>query len=122
MHALVGIVLASAGTAAINQIMERDVDALMRRTAMRPLVTGRMGLLRASTIGFGMTVGGVVYLCLTTNWQTALLTALTSASYLLVYTPMKRVHPMCTFVGAFPGACLRYWAGSPHKEASTRKH
>ena len=51
-----------------------------------------------------MTIGGVIYLWLTTNWQTALLTALTSASYLLVYTPMKQVHPICTFLGAFPGA------------------
>ncbi len=104
VHALVGIALVSGGTAAINEIVERDVDALMRRTAMRPLVTGRLSLLHASTVGFGMAVGGVVYLWATTNWQTALLTALTSASYLLVYTPMKRVHPMCTFVGAFPGA------------------
>ena len=104
VHALVGIALVSGGTAAINEVIERDVDALMRRTAMRPLVTGRIGLLHASTVGFGMTIGGVVYLWLTTNWQTALLTALTSASYLLLYTPMKRVHPMCTFIGAFPGA------------------
>ncbi len=103
-QALIGIALVSGGTAAINEVIERDVDALMRRTAMRPLVTGRMSLLHASTVGFGMTVGGVVYLWLTTNCQTALLTALTSASYLLVYTPMKRVHPMCTFVGAIPGA------------------
>ena len=104
VHALVGIAFVSGGTAAINEVMERDVDALMRRTAMRPLVTGRMSLLHASIVGFGMTIGGVVYLWLTTNWPTAILTALTSASYLLIYTPMKRVHPMCTFVGAFSGA------------------
>ena len=104
VHVLVGIALVSGGTGAINEIMERDVDALMRRTAMRPLVTGRMSLLHASIVGFGMTVGGVAYLWLTTNWQTALLTVLTTASYLLIYTPMKRAHPMCTVVGAFPGA------------------
>ena len=103
-NALLGIGLVSAGTAAINEVMERDLDARMRRTAMRPLVTKSMGLVHASVVAFGMTIGGIIYLWLTTNWQTALLTGLTSASYLLVYTPMKQVHPICTFLGAFPGA------------------
>ncbi len=104
LHALVGIGLVSGGTAAINEVLERDVDALMRRTAQRPLVTGSMSLLHASIIAFGMTIGGVLYLGMATNWLTATLTALTSFSYLVVYTPMKRVHPICTFLGAFPGA------------------
>lgn len=103
-HALLGIGLVSGGTAAINEVMERELDARMRRTAMRPLVTGTMSVVHASIVAFGMTIGGAIYLSLTTNWQTALLTALTSASYLLVYTPMKQVHPICTFLGAFPGA------------------
>jgi protoheme IX farnesyltransferase len=103
-NALLGIGLVSAGTAAINEVMERDIDAHMRRTQMRPLVTGSMSVLHASLVAFGMTLGGIAYLWLTTNWQTAVLTALTSACYLLVYTPMKMVHPMCTFLGAFPGA------------------
>ncbi len=103
-NALLGIGLVSAGTAAINEVMERDLDARMRRTAMRPLVTKSMSVLHASVVAFGMTIAGVIYLWLTTNWQTALLTGLTSASYLLVYTPMKQVHPICTFLGAFPGA------------------
>ncbi len=103
-NALLGIGLVSGGTAAINEVMERDLDARMRRTAIRPLVTGSMSVVHASIIAFGMTVGGIIYLWLTTNWQTALLTGLTSASYLLVYTPMKQVHPICTFLGAFPGA------------------
>lgn len=104
LHALVGIGLVSGGTAAINEVVERDLDALMRRTARRPLVTGSMSLLHASVIAFGMTIGGVFYLWLTTNWLTAALAALTSISYLVVYTPMKRIHPVCTFLGAFPGA------------------
>ena len=104
LHALIGIGLVSGGTAAINEVVERDVDALMRRTAQRPLVTGSMSLLHASIIAFGMTIGGVLYLGLATNWLTATLAALTSFSYLVVYTPMKRVHPICTFLGAFPGA------------------
>lgn len=104
LNALIGIGLVSGGTAALNEVMERDIDARMRRTAMRPLVTGSMSLLHASLVAYGMTLGGIVYLYFTTNWQTALLTALTAASYLLVYTPMKMVHPTCTFLGAFPGA------------------
>lgn len=104
LHALVGIGLVGGGTAAINEVVERDLDALMRRTARRPLVTGSMSLLHASAVAYGMTIGGVLYLWLTTNWLTAALAALTSVSYLLVYTPMKRIHPICTFLGAFPGA------------------
>lgn len=103
-HALLGIGLVSSGTAAINEVMEREVDARMRRTAARPLVTGTMSVMHASIVAFGMTLGGIAYLWLTANWQAALLTALTSASYLLVYTPMKQVHPVCTLLGAFPGA------------------
>jgi len=104
LNALVGIGLVSGGTAAINEVVERDVDALMRRTARRPLVTGSLGLVHASIVAFGMTIGGVLYLWATTNWLAAALAALTSVSYLAVYTPMKRVHPICTFLGAFPGA------------------
>jgi protoheme IX farnesyltransferase len=103
-HALVGIGLVSGGTAAMNEVMERDLDARMRRTAMRPLVTKSLSVAHASVVALGMTVGGVVYLWLATNWQAATLTALTSACYLMVYTPMKQVHPICTFLGAFPGA------------------
>ncbi len=103
-NALLGIGLVSGGTAAINEVMERDLDSRMRRTAMRPLVIKSMSVLHASIVAFGMTIGGIIYLWMTTNWQAALLTGLTSASYLLVYTPMKQVHPICTFLGAFPGA------------------
>jgi len=104
LNALIGIGLVSGGTAAINEVVERDVDALMRRTCRRPLVTGSLGLMHASIVAFGMTIGGVLYLWATTNWLTAALAALTSMTYLAVYTPMKRVHPICTFLGAFPGA------------------
>ncbi len=112
LHALIGIALVSGGTAAINEVVERDVDALMRRTCRRPLVTGSLGLVHASVVAFGMTIGGVLYLWTTTNWLAAALAALTSISYLAVYTPMKRVHPICTFLGAFPGAMppLLGWA------------
>ena len=104
LNALIGIGLVSGGTAAMNEVMERDLDARMRRTAMRPLVTKSLSVVHASVVALGMSVGGVAYLWLTTNWQAALLTGLTSACYLMVYTPMKQVHPICTFLGAFPGA------------------
>src|SRR5262249_24849612 len=71
LNALVGFGLVSGGTAAINAVGERDIDALMRRTSRRPLVTGSMSLLHGSVVAFGMTLGGVVYLWATTNWLTA---------------------------------------------------
>jgi len=103
-HALLGIGLVSGGTAALNEVMEHDVDGRMRRTAQRPLPTGRMSLLHATVIGMGMTVGGALYLDVTLNALTGTLALLTAFVYLAAYTPLKKVHPVCTFVGAFPGA------------------
>jgi heme o synthase len=103
-HSLFGIGLVSSGTAALNEVLERDVDAHMRRTALRPLPAGRMSLLHAGVVGGLASVGGSIYLALTTNPLTGLLTFLTSVVYLAAYTPLKRVSPICTFVGAFPGA------------------
>ena len=104
LHALLGIGLVSSGTAALNEVMEHDVDAHMRRTALRPIPAGRMSLAHAMTIGLIMSVGGSFYLAIFTNPLTGLLTFLTSVIYLAAYTPLKRVSPICTFVGAFPGA------------------
>ena len=104
LHALLGIGLVSSGTAALNEAMERDIDARMRRTAARPLPTGRMSLLHASLAGVFLTVGGSLYLRVFTNPLTGWLTLLTSVVYLGAYTPLKRFSPFCTFVGAFPGA------------------
>jgi protoheme IX farnesyltransferase len=84
--------------------MEYKVDGLMRRTAQRPLPTGRMSLLHAATAGVIATLGGSIYLAVFTNPLTGLLTLLTSLVYLAAYTPLKRISPICTFVGAFPGA------------------
>ncbi len=103
-HALLGIGLVSSGTAALNEVLERDVDAKMRRTASRPLPTGRMSLPQASVIGALLALGGSLYLAFFTNTLTGVLTFLTAVVYLAVYTPLKRVSPACTFVGAFPGA------------------
>jgi protoheme IX farnesyltransferase len=103
-HALLGIGMVAGGTAALNEVMEHDIDGHMRRTARRPLPTGRMRLAHAASIGILLTVGGALYLGFALNPLTGWLSLLTSAVYLLAYTPLKRVHPICTFVGAFPGA------------------
>jgi heme o synthase len=103
-HALLGIGLVSSGTAALNEVLERDVDAHMGRTAQRPLPAGRMSLLHATLVGVVASIGGSIYLAVFTNPLTGLLTLLTSVVYLAAYTPLKRVSPICTFVGAFPGA------------------
>ncbi|HYM79038.1 MAG TPA: heme o synthase [Candidatus Dormibacteraeota bacterium] len=104
LHSLLGIGLVSSGTAALNEVMEHEVDAHMRRTALRPLPAGRMSMLHATLVGIIAAVGGSIYLAVFTNPLTGLLTLLTSVVYLAAYTPLKRISPICTFVGAFPGA------------------
>ena len=103
-HALFGIGLVSSGTAALNEVMEHDVDGRMRRTAGRPLPAGRMSFFHAVSVGLVAAIGGSIYLAVFTNPLTGLLTFLTSIVYLAAYTPLKRISPICTFVGAFPGA------------------
>jgi protoheme IX farnesyltransferase len=104
LHALFGIALVSSGTAALNEVLESNVDARMRRTALRPLPSGRMTLAHASTVGLALTLGGSAYLAIYTNLVTGFLVFLTALVYLAAYTPLKKVSPICTFVGAFPGA------------------
>ena len=103
-NALIGIGLVSSGTAALNEVMEHDVDSHMRRTALRPIPAGRMSLSHAMIVGLLMSIGGSFYLAILTNPLTGLLTFITSVVYLAAYTPLKRISPICTFVGAFPGA------------------
>ena len=104
VHALLGIAFVSGGTAALNEVMERDIDGKMRRTALRPLPGRRMSLFQGTLVGVVLAVGGSIYLAVFTNPLTGVLTFLTSVVYLAGYTPLKRVSPSCTFVGAFPGA------------------
>jgi protoheme IX farnesyltransferase len=115
-HALFGIGLVSAGTAAFNEVVEYKVDSRMLRTANRPLPAKRMSLLHASIAALTMIFGGTIYLWITTNALAALLTLGTSVVYLAVYTPLKRVSPICTFIGAFPGAMppVLGWAAFRH--------
>ena len=83
LHALFGIALVSGGTAALNEVMERETDRRMRRTAMRPLPSGRMGLLHASLVGSILTLGGSLYLATFCNWLTGELAYLTALVYLV---------------------------------------
>jgi protoheme IX farnesyltransferase len=103
-NALVGVGVTCAGSAALNEVLERKIDALMRRTRNRPLPAGRMSLATGLTAGILATILGPVYLALTTNVLTGVLAFSTAVTYLAFYTPLKRISPISTFVGAFPGA------------------
>jgi protoheme IX farnesyltransferase len=101
---LVGTTLCAAGTLALNQFMERDLDALMNRTRLRPLPSGRLSPREALLFGVGATVLGLLHLWATTNALTAGLTAAITIVYLALYTPLKRWTSACSIVGAIPGA------------------
>ena len=104
LNALIGIGITCAGSAALNEVLEHKIDALMRRTRNRPLPAGRMSLATGLTAGILATILGPLYLSLTTNILTGVLALSTAATYLTFYTPLKRISPISTFVGAFPGA------------------
>jgi len=103
-HTLVGTLLVASGTATLNQYMERDSDGLMRRTARRPLPAGRLLAGEALGLGILLAVAGGVELWWGANLLASTLALLTLATYLLIYTPLKKRTPLCTLVGAFPGA------------------
>lgn len=113
INTLVGTLLVASGTATLNQWMERVWDGQMRRTASRPLPSGRLTSREALVFGIVLSVAGGLYLALAVNLLAALLAVSTLLSYLLVYTPLKRKTPLCTLLGAFPGAMptLIGWAG-----------
>lgn len=104
LHTLVGTALVAAGTATLNQFFERDVDARMRRTARRPLPAGRLRPSQALAFGIALAVVGGIELALAVNLLSSFLALFTLASYLLLYTPLKKKTNLCTVVGAFPGA------------------
>lgn len=103
-HTLAGTALVASSASALNQILERRLDARMRRTAERPLPAGRLDLAPALFFALATGVLGVSWLAAAVNPLTAVLGALTLLSYVLVYTPMKRVSSLSTVVGAAPGA------------------
>jgi protoheme IX farnesyltransferase len=114
LNTLLGTLLVASGTATLNQWMERSWDAQMRRTARRPLPSGRVSSREAFLFGASLSLAGGLYLALLVNGLAAMLAVCTLLSYLLVYTPLKRYTPLCTLLGAFPGAMptLIGWAGA----------
>ena len=104
IHLLVGTALAAGGTLALNMYWERDVDGLMERTRLRPLPDGRLAPLEALLFGAAVTAAGLVYLAAFVNVASAAVTTATFALYLFAYTPLKLRTPLCTLVGAIPGA------------------
>jgi heme o synthase len=103
-HTIVGVALLAGGGAALNQLLERDFDARMRRTRDRPLPSGRLQPQTVLWVGSVSAALGLLYLALTVNLTTTLLGGLTFVSYVFVYTPLKRVTWLNTLVGAIPGA------------------
>jgi heme o synthase len=114
VNTLIGTLLVASGTATLNQWMERVWDGQMRRTASRPLPSGRLSSREALLFGLVLSVAGGLYLAITVNLLSAFLAISTLLSYLLVYTPLKRLTPLSTLLGAVPGAMptLIGWAGA----------
>ena len=112
--AMAGIALLSSGIATLNQYMERDLDALMRRTADRPLPSGKLLPWEALLFGAGLTVLAEIYLAVLVNPLSAVLGLTVIAGYLFAYTPLKTRTTLSTMVGAFPGAVppLIGWAAA----------
>ncbi|HUH13122.1 MAG TPA: heme o synthase [Longimicrobiales bacterium] len=96
--------LASAGAATLNQYLERDADARMRRTALRPLPAGDVSPREALGVGVALSAAGLALSALTLPLPATLLLAASHASYVALYTPLKRLTPLCTLAGALPGA------------------
>jgi protoheme IX farnesyltransferase len=104
IHTLVGTALLASGTAALNQWWESAADSRMRRTERRPIPSGRVGSRSALYFGLAVSALGFADLALGTNLLAAWLGLFTLLSYLLIYTPLKQVSPVCTAIGAVPGA------------------
>jgi protoheme IX farnesyltransferase len=112
--AMLGIAFLSSGIATLNQYMERDLDALMRRTADRPLPSGKLLPWEALLFGAGLTILAEIYLAVMVNPLSAVLGLTVIAGYLFAYTPLKTRTTLSTAVGAFPGAVppLIGWAAA----------
>jgi heme o synthase len=117
LHTLLGTLLVAGGTATLNQALEASFDSQMRRTARRPVAAGRIRPFHAFAFGVSLAVAGAAYLAFVVNGLTCLLAVVTLATYLFLYTPLKRLTPLCTLVGAFPGAMppLIGWAAARGK-------
>jgi heme o synthase len=117
MQTLLGTLLVSSGAGALNQYIERRFDAQMRRTRRRPLADGRLEPSSVLWFGILLSFAGGIYLAVAVSALASLLAVLTLGSYLALYTPLKRKTPLCTFVGALPGAMppLIGWAAASGK-------
>jgi protoheme IX farnesyltransferase len=104
LETLFGVALVSAGASALNEALERKSDAKMIRTANRPIASGRISLLQGLMLGLGAVILGGFWLLYTTNPLTVGLALMTVFTYVAIYTPLKRVTTLATFLGAFPGA------------------
>jgi protoheme IX farnesyltransferase len=109
LYAMAGITVVTCGSSALNQVLERHSDARMNRTAGRPMVTtptrkARIGLMHGLLLGLAATCLGSLWLAMYTNLLTGTLTLLTAIAYVAIYTPLKRISSLNTFIGAFPGA------------------
>ena len=103
-HTLLGTLLVASGTGTLNQYVERCFDARMRRTARRPIPAGRLEPSAALCFGIFLSLAGSIDLAVMVNMLASSLAFLTSVSYLLIYTPLKRRTSLCVLVGVFPGA------------------
>src|SRR6266480_1480725 len=121
-HTLCGTLLVASGAGTLNQYLEYRFDSQMRRTCKRSIAAGRLQPATALWFGMSLSVVGVVYLFVAVNALASLLAALTLTSYLGLYTPLKRKSPLCTFVGAVPGAMptLIGWAAGSGSIASEK--
>ncbi len=104
MHTLLGTALVAAGASALNQLLEREYDAKMRRTQSRPLPSGRLQPQSVLIVGGACAGSGLIYLAFAVSLLTSLIGAISLVSYLFIYTPLKRVTWLNTAVGAVPGA------------------
>jgi len=111
---VIGTAMVAGGAAALNQVYERDTDALMRRTRMRPLPDGRLSTGEATLFGIALAGAGLAVLAACANLLATILALATLLTYILWYTPLKRRSPAATLVGAVPGALppLIGWAAS----------
>lgn len=113
-HTLLGTALVACGAAALNQWWEREHDARMPRTESRQLPAGELAPMTVLVAGGALSIAGLVYLALFVNLLTSVLGAITLLSYVLVYTPLKRITTLNTAIGAIPGALppLMGWAAA----------
>jgi protoheme IX farnesyltransferase len=104
LHVLLGTALVGGGAGALNQLIEREYDRMMRRTEHRPLPSGRLSPAEVLAFGTTLSVLGILDLVLFTNFLTGFLAVVTIVTYLFLYTPLKRITPWSTAVGGIPGA------------------